>query len=138
MKKYKNIILVAGIVLVAVALTITLCLVLKKDKKETKKEEPTKTLVKKYKIDDINYENLTITNIGVETYEDYSVLSLTIKNNSDVAYNEGIMSFKVSADEVLIDDVTSYVSTIEPHDFVEVEIVLNDAYDNINSVQINQ
>lgn len=138
MKKYKNIILVAGIVLVAVALTITLCLVFKKDKKETKKEEPTKTPVQKYKIDDINYENLTITNIGVETYEDYSVLSLTIKNNSDVAYNEGIMSFKVSADEVLIDDVTSYVSTIEPHDFVEVEIVLNDAYDNINSVQINQ
>lgn len=138
MKKYKNIILVAGIVLVAVALTITLCLVFKKDKKEIKKEEPTKTPVQKYKIDDIDYENLTITNIGVETYEDYSVLSLTIKNNSDVAYNEGIMSFKVSADEVLIDDVTSYVSTIEPHDFVEVEIVLNDAYDNINSVQINQ
>lgn len=102
----------------------------KDDKKETKEpEENLNTNVDvKYEIEDVSFESLNVTNIEFENFSTDSILRLTLENNSENVFPEGILNFRLLNDKKEVTIVSSYASAIEPYGSVELEIVLNDIY----------
>ena len=136
--KSKKYILIGGLVVLIIAIVaIVLCVVLKDDKKKEEPKAPVKTDMK-YEINETEFETLKVTNIELESFETDSILRLTIKNDSDVVYEAGNLNFKLLNGTRTIEEVSSFITGIEAHSEVEVEIILNGVYGEITDVIISK
>lgn len=136
--KNKKYILIGGLVVLIIAIVaIVLCVVLKDDKKKEEPKAPEKTDMK-YEINETEFETLKVTNIELESFETDSILRLTIKNNSDLAYEAGNLNFKLLNGTRTIEEVSSFITGIEAHSEVEVEIILNGVYGEVTDVIISK
>ena len=92
----------------------------------------------KYEINETEFETLKVTNIELESFETDSILRLTIKNDSDVVYEAGYLNFKLLNGTRTIEEVSSFITGIEAHSEVEVEIILNGVYGEVTDVIISK
>ena len=138
--KNKKILLGGLVVLFFIIVGILLFIGLSKsDKKETKKpiEKPNNNVDVKYEIDDVTFENLRVTNIEFENFSTDSVLRLTLENNSENVFSEGILNFRLLNGNKEVTIVSSFTSAIEPYGVVELEMVLNDVY-TVTDIEITK
>ena len=138
--KNKNMV-IAGLVLVIVIIAGLIIFLVtkgnndnKKDSKKSKKES-TET---KYELKDQVYEDFTISNIKIEIVDNETLVSFTVKNNTEKVYEEGIKVFSVEADGVSVEDVSSYLSSIAPNEELDVSVILNGKYDKIDRITIKE
>lgn len=127
------------IIIVIISLILIICLKgnnkSKKDNKESKSSQNME-IENKYIVDDVIIGNLKIENISVEMFDDYTLISFEIKNNSAEVYPEGHIRFSIEDSNVVLETVSSFVSTIEPNSSINIELVLNDVYSNIDAIKI--
>lgn len=138
--KNKNIIItVLAVVILVIVVLIVYSLVnnnSKDNKKDTKKKDTPKET--KYEVKEQYFDNLVINNINVEVIDDQTVVNFSITNNGSEAYPEGIKTFSIEAANIAVDKVTSNISAINPGQAIDMEIVLNGAYDSIDAINIEE
>ena len=138
--KNKNLITGILIAVIVIILALIVFLVVKgndKDKKDAKDKKDTKAETK-YELDDEVYGTITISNIKIETLEKETVVNFTVKNNGTEAYPEGMRVFSIEVENNRIEDVSSYLSTIEAGAELDVEIIINGVHKKIDKITIKE
>ena len=135
--KNKNIIIsvLAVVILAIVALIIYAFVGNNKDKKkDTKKDNKKKET--KYELKEQYHNDLVINNIEIELVEDQTIVSFSITNKGSEVYPEGIITFSIEAANVPAEQVTTNTSAINPNETIDMEIVINGTYDNIDAINV--
>ena len=137
--KNKNI-LIAGlavVILVIVALIIVLA-TKGNDKDKNKDKKDKKETVEKYDVKDQVYDDITISNITVEPLKDQTIVNFKVENNRDEAIPEGMKVFVIESGNVPSEEVSIYLSTIEPNEAADVEVIINGVYNKIDKISVKE
>ena len=138
--KNKNLITGILIAVIVIILALIVFLVVKgndKDKKDAKDKKDTKAEAK-YELDDEVYGTITISNIKIETLEKETIVNFTVKNTGTETYPEGMRVFSIEVENDSIEDVSSYLSTIEAGGELDVEIIINGVHKKIDKITIKE
>ncbi|MBR3523917.1 MAG: hypothetical protein IKN87_04495 [Bacilli bacterium] len=138
--KNKNMITGILIAVIVIILALIVFLVVKgndKDKKDSKDKKDTKTETK-YELDDEVYGTITISNIKIETLEKETIVNFTVKNTGTEVYPEGMRVFSIEVENDSIEDVSSYLSSIEANGELDVEIIINGVHKKIDKISIKE
>ena len=138
--KNKNMITGILIAVIVIILALIVFLVVKgndKDKKDSKDKKDTKTETK-YELDDEVYGTITISNIKIETLEKETIVNFTVKNTGTEVYPEGMRVFSIEVENDSIEDVSSYLSSIEANGELDVEIIINGVHKKIDKITIKE
>ena len=136
--KNKNIIItVLAVVILVIVVLMVYSLVnnnSKDAKKDSKKEETSKET--KYEVKDQYFDTLVINNIEVEIIDDQTIVSFAVTNNSSEAYPGGVKVLNVESSNIVVEKVQSNISSINPGQTIDMEIVINGKYDNIDAIVV--
>lgn len=131
--------LLSSIIIAAVSLILIICFKGdNKPKKDNKSNDSETKIETKYTVNDLTIGDLDIKNINVELFDDYTLVDFRIKNNSTEVYPGGNIVFNIEDSNVILETVSSVISTIEPDQFVNVSLVLDDVYPSIDAIKIDK